>query len=284
MRGFKIGLALAGIAALAGCRDANKVTTAELPPMAFVRFVNAVPDTGGQDWRFVDAVEYSPTTFNMKFRGVFPGASYQSAAAGNRHLTVFQAPIDLSNPTLSTPAIVSTVFFDTTFNFVAGSHYTIIATGNMRAGGALPKKLIILKDDFSDPAASIAVRVVNTGAGTVDVYASPTGGASTLPTSATAAGLANYAASNYITMAPGTLALRALTAGTTTLPALIDSPAPAGVAADRVNNLTAVGGSTIAGSVFTAFVFPRSVSGSIASNFTTPGVVYAVDKYPPSGF
>jgi hypothetical protein len=285
MRGFKIGLALAGIAALAaGCSDGTKVITADLPPLAFVRFVNAVPDTGGQDWRFVDAVENSPTTFNMKFRGVFPGATYQGAAAGSRHLTVFQAPVDLANPALSSPAFVSTVFFDTTFTFVAGSHYTIIATGNIRPGG-VPKKLIILTDDFTDPAANVAVRVVNLNvASAVDVYGSATGGTSALPASPLAAGLAQGTASKWTTMAPGALSLRAFTTGTAVFPALVDVAAPPGVAADRVNNLTAIGGSTIAGSVFTAFIFPRSVAGSIASSFTTPGIVYAVDKYPPSGF
>ncbi len=284
MRGFKIGLALAAIAALAGCRDASKVTTADIPPLAYVRFVNAVPDSGGQDWRFVDQVEYSPTTFNMKFRGVFPGATYQGAAAGSRHLTVFQAPINLSIPAQSSPSLVSTVFFDTTYTFTAGAYYTIIATGNLRPGGT-PKQLIILNDAFADPGSNVSVRVVNLGAGSsLDVYGSATGGTSTLPSSKLASGIAAYSASTWMTMAPGALALRAFAAGSVTFPAMIDSPAPTGVAADRVNDLTAVGGSTIAGSVFTAFIFPRSVAGSIASSFTTPGIVYAVDKYPPSGF
>jgi hypothetical protein len=72
---------------------------------------------------------------------------------------------------------------------------------------------------------------------------------------------------------------------------MVDAAAPAGIAADRTLNLTAVGGSTIAGSVFTAFLFPAATTGSLAasSSFCTakgaaPGAVFAVDKYPPSGF
>ena len=85
-------------------------------------------------------------------------------------------------------------------------------------------------------------------------------------------------------MATGPLALRVFTSGTTVFPAMIDATAPVGVAADRSLYLTAIGGSTIAGTAFTAFFFPRSVAGSIAPNFATPGMVVAVDRYPPSGF
>jgi hypothetical protein len=285
MRAFKIGTALGCLAALGACRgDATAPVIAVQPPSAFVRFVDAVPDTGGMDWRFVDQVENTPTTFNLKFRGVFPGAGYQSLGAGSRHLTVFQAPIDLSNPALSTPAIVSTVFFDTTFNFVAGQHYTIMAAGNIRAGSATPRKLVIFTDDFTDPGASVAVRTVNAGAASsIDIYGSATGGTSALA-SPLSSSLAQYTASKYTTMTPGPLALRAFTSGSSVFPAMIDAAAPTGVAADRVGNLTAVGGSTIAGSAFTTFFFPRSVLGSIATSFTTPGIVTAVDRYPPSGF
>src|SRR6476659_2125721 len=95
MNGFRIGLALASIAALGGCAaDASKVIIANPGPLAYVRFINAIPDSGSQDWRFVDAVEGSPTTQNLPFRGIFPGASYQSATPGNRHLKIFQSTLD----------------------------------------------------------------------------------------------------------------------------------------------------------------------------------------------
>jgi hypothetical protein len=294
MRRFRIGLTLASIAALGGCSaDASKVIIANPGPLAYVRFINAIPDSGSQDWRFVDAVEQSPTTMALPFRGIFPGASYQSAAPGSRHLRVFQSSLDptFADPTKTTPGIVSTVFIDSTFTLTAGTHYTIIAIGNLRA----PKtaKFLILTDNYTDPAANVAVRVVNAGATAYDIYGSPSGGSSALPSSPMISALAAFTGSAWTSMTPGALALRANATGSKTLPALIDATAPAGVPADKVLNLTAIGGSTIAGSAFTAFVFPAAVTGSLAANVvagtcptrcTTPGIVYAVDRYPPSGF
>jgi len=294
MRGLKIAFGVACVALLAACSgEADKVFFAEPGHNAFVRFVNAIPDSGGQDWRFVDAVEGSPTTLNLTFRGIFPGASYQPATAGSRHLKIFQSALDLTfaDPTKATPEIVSTVFLDSTFTLAEGSHYTIMAVGSLRSKTA---RFVILTDNYTDPGANISVRVVNAGAApSLDVYASATGGSSALPASPLVAALATNAASPWSTSTPGALTLRANAAGSKTLPAMVDAAAPAGVAADKVLNLTAVGGSTIAGSAFTAFVFPAAVTGSLAANVVagicptrcnTPGVVFAVDKYPPSGF
>jgi hypothetical protein len=294
MRAFKIWFAFACTTALVACSgDASKVFLPDVGNPAFVRFVNAIPDSGGQDWRFVDQVEGSPTTLNLTFRGVFPGASYQSAASGTLHLRVFQSALDqtFADPTLTSTSIVSTVFVDSTFALTAGTHYTIVAVGSLRSKTA---KLLILTDSYTDPGSNISLRVVNLNAApSLDVYASATGGSSTLPTAPLVAGLAVYAASPWNSSPPGPLALRANAAGSKTLPAMVDVTAPAGVAADRSLNLTAIGGSTIAGSAFTAFVFPSAVTGSLAANVvaatcptrcTTPGIVFAVDKYPPSGF
>jgi hypothetical protein len=294
MRRFQIGFAFAFAAALGACSgDAGKVFLPEVGHNAYVRFINAIPDSGGQDWRFVDQVEGSPVTLNLLFRGVFPGASYQAAAAGTRHLRVFQSSLDqtFADPVLSSPAIVSTVFVDSTFTLTEGAHYTIAAVGSLRSKTA---KLLILTDSYTDPGSSISVRVVNLNAApSLDVYASPTGGSSGLPATPLVASLAAYTASPWNTSSPGPLALRANAAGSKTLPAMVDVAAPAGVAADRTANLTAIGGSTIAGSVFSAFIFPAAITGSLAANVvaatcptrcTTPGIVFAVDKYPPSGF
>ena len=273
MKASRIAFMLTGAALLGACdRETTSVFTANNGPLAYVRFVNAVSDSGSGDWRFIDAVENSPTTFGLAFRGLFPGATYQGAGAGSRHLRVFQTSTDIVQ--------TQKVFFDTTFNFQASTHYTLVAAGSLRSGTA---KLYILTDDFTDPGSQIAVRVFNAGAGAVDVYLSPAGGTSTLP-AATAAGLANFTATKYVSMAAGALALRAFSTGSTAFPAMVDATVPAGLPADKANNLTAVGGSTQGGSVITAFIFPRSVAGSAAANFTTPGVVYIVDRHPPSGF
>lgn len=295
MSKFKITLALASLAVLAACRgDGGTAVLASHGPVAYVRFVNAIADSGSQDWRFVDLIEESPNVLNMPFRGIFPGASYQAATSGSRHLRVFQSSFDqgFNDPNQASPSIVSTVFLDSVFTLTEGQHYTIMAVGNLRAPRTA--KFVILNDNFSDPGTSIAIRTVNAGAaGAVDVYGSPTGGTSTLPSTPLVAGLAQYAASPWVTTAPGALAVRVNASGSTTLPAMIDATAPPGVAADRSLNLTAIGGSTIAGSAFTVFLFPAAVqnsraalvvAGTCPTKCATAGAVFAVDRYPPSGF
>jgi hypothetical protein len=284
MKQGRIGLLLIGTALVSGCAgDKGSVFTANNGPIAFTRFVNAVSDSGAQDWRFVDQVEGSPTAFGLTFRAMFPGASYQLTAAGARHLRIFQSSSDIVQ--------TQKVYFDTTFNFAANTHYTIIAAGTLRDRTA---KLYILTDDYSDPGAQVSLRVFNAGAGTVDVYASASGGTSTLP-GAFATALGNFSGTKYTNMAVGPVSLRGFTSGITAFPAMVDVVAPAGLPADRVNNLTAVGGTTQAGSALTAFIYPRSVAGSLAATNTsssgpcptgcaTPGIIYIVDRYPPSGF
>lgn len=270
---LKAFAAVTVLVAVAACSsDYGKVFTADNGPTAYVRFVNAVPDSGAGDWRFVDQIEGSPTAFGLAFRSMFPGSGYQLLASGSRHMKVFQTSTDIQQTQL--------VWFDTTFNFQAGVHYTMIAAGNLRDKTA---KMYVLTDDFTDPGTQVALRIVNAGAGSVDVYASPTGGTSSLPTPFAAA-VANFTATKWATLAPGAVSLRAFASGSTAFPAMIDVAAPAGLAADRANNLTAVGGAAQAGSVLTAFVFPRSVTGSKAASFTTPGIAFIVDRNPPSGF
>jgi hypothetical protein len=293
MSKLRIVLALASAAAIGACRgDGGTAILASPGSVAYVRFVNAIPDSGSQDWRFVDQVEGSPNALNLPFRGIFPGATYQPAASGNRHLRIFQSAFDqgFNDPTQASPDLVSTVFVDSTFNLAEGQHYTIMAVGSLRSKTA---KFVVIPDNFADPGASVAVRVVNAGLAPIDVYGSASGGMSALPASPMVPALASYAASQWVTLSTGALALRADATGSTTLPAMVDATAPAGVAADRTLDLTAIGGSTIAGSAFTAFMFPAAVQGSRAAlvvagtcptKCTTAGAVFAVDRYPPSGF
>jgi uncharacterized protein DUF4397 len=273
---------LAGAVTLAGCGSDLSPTAATKSPLAFSRFVNAVADSGASDWRFIDAIENSPVAFGLNFRQTFPGAGYQATGAGSRHLRIFQTSTDIQQ--------TQKVLFDTTFTFDEGVHYTIVAAGNLRAGSATPAKLYIIKDDFSDPGTSIAVRVLNAGAApSADVYASASGGSTPLPSSPLTAGVAAFTASPYKTMSVGPLALRLTSSGSTSV--LVDAAAPAGAPADKANNLTAVGGSTQAGSAFTAIFFPAAVAGSrsagsaaCTTKCSTPGFVYIVDRYPPPGF
>jgi hypothetical protein len=274
---------VAALAVVAACDKSAGPTTPAKESLAFTRFVNAVSDSGPMDWRFVDVIENSPVAFGLNFRQTFPGASYQATGTGPRHLRIF--------PTTTDIRYVSTVLFDTTFNFEENTHYTIMIAGNLRAGASNPAKMYIIKDDFTDPGNGILVRALNAGAAaSADVYASATGGASPLPSSPLLSGVAAFSASPYKPMSTGPLALRLTSSGSTSV--LVDAAAPAGLPADHVNNLTAVGGSTIAGSAFTAIFFPAAVAGSPSagslgcgsSKCAAAGFVYIVDRYPPSGF
>src|SRR3954468_10156852 len=96
-------LQLSTLGVLAGVASAcspEKVITTEASPVAGVRFINAVPDTGaafGLDFRFVDIVENSDA-FRITFRnnpqtsgGVTASAAiqYKAAKAGSRHFRIF---------------------------------------------------------------------------------------------------------------------------------------------------------------------------------------------------
>ena len=121
---------------------------------------------------------------------------------------------------------------DSTFTLVAGTHYTIAAVGNLRAPRTA--KFLILTDNYAirrrtSPCASPTWEPH----ASLDVYGSAAGGTSALPATPLAAALAAFTASPWNNMTPGPLALRANAAGSTTLPAMIDAAAPAGVAADQ---------------------------------------------------
>ena len=287
MRSLRLSLVLGAAAFAAACDSEGDITLAEHPPSASVRFVNAVNDSGPQDWRFVDAIEDSPTQFGLAFRQTFPGAGYVAMASGSRHLRIFQA-WNPGDPTTATPAVVTKVFFDTTFTFEEGAKYTIIAAGSLRAGAAPKAKLLILKDNIPDPSGSIAIRTLNLSAdaASVDMYTAAPAGASP-----SVSGVGFGTTSNYVTMSTASsLTVTFTTTGSKT--SYASAAVPAGLPGDQLQNLTPVGGSTQAGSVITAMVFGAAASGTgfFTANPTnvaalrTPGVVYIVDKQPPRGW
>ncbi|HUF26063.1 MAG TPA: DUF4397 domain-containing protein [Gemmatimonadaceae bacterium] len=255
MRASRILLLFAGALMIAGCDDDGGVTTTVHPPMALTRFVAAVPDRGGTDWRFIDQLEYSPPGFNLTFRSFTP---YQQTAPGARRLRVF--------PTSSDITVTSQPIFDETITFEPGRYYTIIHAGY--SGGSPAEQLIILEDDVpSIEAGDFAIRALNLGTGLaagaggpVDIYAAATTGAA-LPGDLFAPNLAFGAASAYATRDTGALVLRALAAGTVT-PALANTAAPAGVAGNPSANLTTIGGTRMDQSAMFALSLPGSVVGS----------------------
>jgi hypothetical protein len=271
-------LLLAISASLVACDENNGPFTAPNTPVAYTRFVNAVPDTFATDWRFIDQLELSPVGLQVAFRSFTP---YQQTAPGSRHIRIFP------NPGGTFPAInvVSQVLIDTTVTLTAGSYYTFVHVGFTRAGQSPADRLMVIEDKIADPAANIAVKAVHVGSGmsNVDLFAADEAATAPLPSSPLFSAVGFGSVTNYSTRAPGAFALRMTTSGQTT-PVMASVNVPRGDAGNPAANADPIGGSTLAGSVISAFVFPRSVAGSVAPQtaaFQAPSIVYIIDRNPP---
>lgn len=272
---FPMLVAVLALGAVGCSTDDGGPTTTTVPPVAFVRYINALPDTMNTTVRWVDYLEYTPQTFvNVAYRGVGQGL-YQGLKAGSRHFKVFNA--DIANFSTAGNTAVLT---EQTLTFEANKYYTILFTGYARTGS---KKIVVFEDVIPAPGSNIAIRVLNanTGLGSIDAYKTAAVGDAIAGTP-TFAAVAEQKFSSYVTVAPSvapaTFAIRVTAAGDA---ATIhgSGAAPAGTAG--TTSADPIGGATVAGTVFTAMVFPASVTGSMAVASTTPSVVYVVDKQPP---
>lgn len=271
-------IAVAALSAIGCSRDDGALEPTTIPPLAFVRYINALPDTLSTTIRFIDQVEYSPQTFvNVPYRGLGLG-NYQGTQAGTRQFRVFTYHVTGTSGGVASVAGNTTILADVTQNFEAGKYYTVLFTGYTRTGSTPAANLQIIVDDVPTPGTSIAVRAINAaaGLGSIDMYLTPRD-TSTITGAPTFAGLAYGAASAYATRAPGAFAARVTAAGSTT--PLMSANAPAGVAGTTAAD--PIAGATIPGSVITAIAFARSVSGSMATNSANPTVLFFNDRQPP---
>ncbi len=266
-----LGLA---VTAMIGCSEpSDGPTTPNVPPLAFVRYINAVPDTLGTTLRFIDQLEYSPMSWaNVPFRGLGTG-NYQPTEAGARKFRVFTADVTNYSTAGNTQILV-----DTTLTFEAGKYYTLLHLGYARTGSSPKQRIVSINDVFPAQAAGIAFRAIHAGldVGNVDIYATPT----TTDAITGAPLLANVSlntVSAYLARSTGAFAARVTPAGSTT--AVVSTAAPAGAAGST--SVDPLGGATIAGSIITAIAFPATPTNSAGTRFTTPGVVYYIDKQPP---
>ena len=261
---------------LAACSEpSNEPKLAKLPPLAYVRYINAIPDTLNTTVRFQDQVEYSPQSFvNVAFRGLGAG-NYQPTEAGNRKFKVFTA--DAVNWSV---AGNTQVLQDTDMSFEAGKYYTVLHAGFARPGGSPAQHLVQMVDDTPVPQSGLAMRIVNLayGVGAVDVYklASATSPISGAPMFANV-GIDQVTA--YQTTGKGAFAIAITAAGTTNI--LGVGTAPAGQPANPPY-VEAIGGSAIDGSTMTIIAYPSSANNMAGTGkFTTPGVAFYLDQRPP---
>lgn len=275
MRLQRIALLSAVGMAVAACSSDTGPSVSNIPPAAYVRYINAMPDTNKADFKFVDQVNGSPYFGQLAFRDI---SAYQGVAPGARHIRIFSVDpnIDAGKANEANIDVVSQKFVDTTLTFEAGKYYTIIHAGYARNGSSPKQHLIVLTDDRSTvPSSSqIAVRVINTAPtlASADVYSGTSASGSALFSS-----VAFGTSSAYKLLSTGTLTFTATSSGSTTVAA--SAAAPAGAPPATISQ-SALGGYSIGGSMLTAFIFPPSVAGSLAATSATTSVKWMQDNFP----
>ena len=260
MRLTRIAMLCLGIGLVAACSD-DDISAPTLPPLAGVRFINAVADTGAVDIRMIDQVDYTPTASALNFRA---GTEHQPTEAKARHIRVF--------PTSTNQAVTQNHMLDTTITISANSRITLLLTGSARAKTL---KFVTITDDASAPGTgTIAARVVNTAPTAVNGYLVA---AATDPIAdpAAAANVASLAQSAYVSRTAGNAAVRVTDVGSTTVNA-----SAAGPVATILAGANPAAGVNSAGTKFSVYYFPRGVAGSPQNAVTTPTVVWFVDRNP----
>jgi hypothetical protein len=279
----------AGVAS--ACKPDEEITS-PVPPTAGVRFVNAVPDSGGAnglDFRFVDYVENS-AAYNVPFRSL-PQATgtganqvvasalieFKGAKAGQRHFRIF-----LSDTLQS---IATTVVKDSTVDLEAGHNYTFLLWGNARSTGADKMRLNVIDETVADPAGQVALRVINTTTNAIDVRQYATTG--TLPAAATWANVPGLSISTYQQVAPAQIRFNVQPAGGGANlfndPLALIGQANGTAVAGCVVGVDCQGapGTTAAGSAVTLIVFPPLVAGYRSASFSSAGSSFMWDRRPP---
>ncbi len=287
MRRFLLLSVVCLVAGAAGACHTDTIIATEDIPTAGVRFINAVPDTGGAyglDLRFVDMVENS-AQFRIGFRngpqtssGITGSSSveFKPSRAGSRHFVIFL------DDTLQSAAQIK--LKDTTVTLVAGKNYTALLWGQARAGGSPVMKLSFFEEVVPDPGTQVALRVINTTGAAIDVTQFVKG--ATMSATPTWSNVPAMSISSFVTAAPGAIMYNVRAAGSATnmfndIQALLGTPATSS-AGTSVLDIAPIPGTSVAGSAVTLVVYPASVVGSRAVQFSAAGGSFIWDRRPPN--
>jgi Domain of unknown function (DUF4397) len=269
---LRLAAALLATGVIAACSKDLGPTVNTLGPRARVRVINAIPDTGAMDYRFVDSVE-APIELGLVFRGA---SGYQPFKAGARRLRAFAAS--------QTPAIVfGAPIIDQVVTLQADVYYTLIHVGLANAAGGTGDSVIVLVDSIPTLGAlgsGIAVRGVHAipSVGSVDVFTTRTAAAA-LPATPAFAGLTYGKTTPYIKFAaPDSVAARISVTGAA--PAVVLT-AQAMVGQAGTTQLNPIGGSRVAGTSLSAVAFPAGLGARATGAALAPSVVWFVDGDPP---
>lgn len=270
---LRVAVVLVATGLIAACSKDTGPTVNTLGPRARVRVINAVPDTGAMDYRFVDSVE-APIELGLVFRAA---SGYQPFKVGTRKLRAFAAS---QNPAI----VLGAPILDQTVTLKQDVYYTLIHVGLANTGGGTGDSVIVLVDSIPTLGAlgsGIAVRGVHAipSVGAVDVFTTRNVTA-TLPATPAFAGLTYGRNTPYIKLAAVQDSIAARVSVVGAAPAVVLSAlAQFGVAG--TTQLNPIGGSRIAGSSMSAVAFPAGVGARAAGTATTPSVVWFVDGDPP---
>lgn len=271
MRIAKYLLLGAAVASVAACSDDDGASPRG--PMAMVRVVNASPDAGAVNFRFVDQIENLPTFLNVSFRNT--SGLHQRVEAGDREFRVFFNSLD--------PDSASTRLIDETITLEAGVFYTLVYAGTV-AGDA--DQLFVIEETIpDDPTGGIAVKVLHGAStlGAVDVYVAPSAEDPVANPDVTFSGVAFGAATAYQSLPTleGTELYEFAVANAGGAAASF-SASPNAPGADRDGTISAQAGVRQTGSVLTALVVPGAVAGSRAATASnqTPSVIMLLDNVP----
>ena len=260
MRLTRFAMLCLGLGLAAACSD-DDISSPTIPPLAGVRFINAVPDTGAVDIRMIDQVEFTPTASALNFRS---GTEHQPTEAKARHIRVF--------PNSTNIDVTQNFMLDTTITIEANTRITLLLTGSARAKTL---KFVTITDDASAPAAgTIAARLVNTSSAAINGYLVDTT-TTAIGSTATASNVAPLSASAYVARAVGKAAFRVTDVGSTTVNASTSGPVAAVVAGENP-----AAGVNSEGTKFSVYYFPRGVAGSPQNSVATPTVTWFVDRNP----
>lgn len=299
MRFLKYTSLAALVFASAACQqDDGGVKVTSVPPLAYVRYINAVPDSlvpaivsirinavttlpettftttnYTSTLRFTDYLEFTPQSWaNVAFRGLGVGG-YQGVKAGNRTFKIFTF-----DPTFFTTAQRA----DTSFNFVAGNYYTIV---HWQGGGASQQVRILSETLPAVSAGNFQYKLVHLGQGLGPVDAwqqnALVAAGGTLTGTPFATNVAELGMTTYQSLAPQAVLAGQVSAATTNT-SVAGAAAPAGGLA--ASGLEYFAGSNQGGSVMTAFAFRGQVSvDAFNRNWRAaqaPQVVWFMDRRP----
>jgi hypothetical protein len=292
---------VAPLLALGACsEDANKVTEPNTPPLAYIRYVHAIPDTGAVIVRLTNPpVENVNGGISVAYRTVTP---WSGITAGARRVTVF--------PQTTNVNLAQMFITDTTLNLQADTYYTFLHTGlggrclghaNVPAAQSVRARLYVIQEPRLTAGAEgldlngafgLRVQLASPGfANPQDVYltrdtttaalGTPVAMIQAAPPPPTNSMTETATAAQWRKIATGALILRSYNraapltvANRTLLSTVTAGGAPA------ASTVSAPPGSTVANTAMTAFIFGPALTGDCSQTGNVT-VTYGADVRAP---